>query len=58
MKFLKDFYTALGSFDEGETYDLDFDDYTLNNWIEVGACIEVKKARLVKKDEVKPSADK
>lgn len=57
VKFLKTLDSALGHFDEGETYHLPFDDYTINNWIETGYCAEVKK-KVVVKNENKSSSSK
>lgn len=57
MKFkaLKSFDSAIGSFEEGTVYDYQLDDYTFQNWVEVGLIEEVKEPvkKSVKTDENK-----
>jgi hypothetical protein len=50
LKFLKTFVSAIGSFVEGETKELELDAYTLENWVENGLIEEVKEKKTVKKD--------
>jgi hypothetical protein len=50
LKFLKSFISAIGSFNEGDSQELDIDAYTLQNWVECGLVEEVKEKKTVKKD--------
>jgi hypothetical protein len=58
MKFKakKTFHSAFGTFEEGKTYDIELDTYTLENWVEnglIGLVSEVKapKKKVVTEDE-------
>lgn len=60
MKFKakKSFHSALGTFEEGKTYELELDAYTIENWVEnglIGLISEVKmpKKKVVTEDESK-----
>jgi hypothetical protein len=50
LKFLKSFVSAIGSFAEGDSQELEIDTYTLQNWVECGLIEEVKEKKTVKKD--------
>ena len=50
LKILKSFVSAIGSFDEGDSLELDIDAYTLQNWVECGLIEEVKAVKVGKKN--------
>lgn len=54
FKALKSFVSAIGSYEEGETYDHDHGEHVMNNWTENGLIEPVKtRKKSVKADEDK-----